>query len=1161
MRSQGKRLRLIFTLLCLAALAALLATAGGSGREADQAGSRDPDAGAIQAPAPAPPAHTAEKTSPNAYFQAEAQAAQLQTGSPTLTWTSLGPSPITGGYGPSAPGGGTTPPWSGRGTSIAVDPANDQVAYLGTSDGGLWKTTNDGASWAPVFDSEKTLSIGAVAVDPKNGQNVYVGTGEANWQLDTGEVLLGDGIYRSTDGGSTWSRAAIPFASGYMGGGCAVSSLTVDPADSTILLAAVYCPGTSNASATAIIRSTDSGTTWSPVGPAVGSNEDQAPFVAVDPSDHSGQTWYATVSATGGLGGVWKSTDGGTTWTQKLHSVPLGNYDTWSAPRGVVAVAPTDPDRVYALFEETFPCTGSQCLYCGAGACGSKTAQAQLWASDDAGTTWRQITNTDPAAYDQPDAGFLCGSNQCASTLTMAVSPVDSSVLYVGTLNPAKLTISGSTSSGFTSSLAYLQAPIHADERAFAFDRDHRLWVANDGGIYRFASEATMDTNVDNLNANLSTLQIYKLSVDPAGDILIATQDVGCDLYTAAGREWKQLGWGPGGTSEAMGCGDSSAAIISAVHPGVMYAEVQYQLWIVRSLDGGQSIDHIGLWGDCLSICAPFMDPLVEDPSTGDLLGGANSAVWRSENPTGEVYPDYTVTWEQISPKFDWYPGAIAVAPSDPNTIYVGSSAYSNVTNQMGIEVTHEGGGTDPSHWSLGSGCCGTAPVTDIEVDPSNALHAYATTSSWPPQAPRAGLSGNGAVSQVFETTDGGASWHTITDDLPAAPYNAVTVDWGFSKQTVYVATDVGVFWSQDDGVVWHSSSGGLPAVSVQDLQLANGKLYAATFGRGVYSTAPIGTVLQTLRASTAGTGSGTVTSSPSGIDCGSTCAYDFSDGTPITLTATAAPGSTFTGWSGDCSGTITTCPLTMSGSRSATATFVLDRVLTVSKNGDGSGTVTSDPAGLDCGSTCSKDFAPGTQVTLTATAAAGSTFTGWSGDCAGAGTTCQLPMDSDRSATATFRADPDLTVSTTGTGSGTVTSDPAGVSCGSTCSFAFAFGASVTLTAAAADGSTFTGWSGDCSGTATTCGLPMTAAHTATATFAANPPPPPPPVHCVVPKLIGKKLKAARTALRKTHCTLGTVKKKRSTMEKGVVIHQSPRPKTRKPKGYPVNVTVSKGP
>jgi murein peptide amidase A len=167
------------------------------------------------------------------------------------------------------------------------------------------------------------------------------------------------------------------------------------------------------------------------------------------------------------------------------------------------------------------------------------------------------------------------------------------------------------------------------------------------------------------------------------------------------------------------------------------------------------------------------------------------------------------------------------------------------------------------------------------------------------------------------------------------------------------------------------------------------------------------GATTYTLTVTLAGSGSGAVTSSPAGIDCGSTCSHEFAVGTRVTLTATAGAGSFFTGWSeGGCSG-IGTCEVTLSTAESVTATFGIvpsdDNPLSVTKAGSGSGTVTSSPAGIDCGSTCSDVFPSRTVVALTATAASGSTFTGWSGaGCSGTGS-CQVTMSAAAWVTATF--------------------------------------------------------------------------------------------------------------------------------------------------------------
>jgi Divergent InlB B-repeat domain len=243
----------------------------------------------------------------------------------------------------------------------------------------------------------------------------------------------------------------------------------------------------------------------------------------------------------------------------------------------------------------------------------------------------------------------------------------------------------------------------------------------------------------------------------------------------------------------------------------------------------------------------------------------------------------------------------------------------------------------------------------------------------------------------------------------------------------------------------------------------------------------PIG---PTLTVSKSGAGSGTVTSSPAGINCGTACAASYVTGTPVTLTATPAAGSTFTGWTGGgCSGT-GTCLVTMTAATTVTAGFVVQSfALTVNKTGTGTGTVTSAPTGINCGATCVFSYSFNTQVTLTPTAATGSTFTGWSGACTGTGS-CVVTMNAAKTVTANFTVPTFvLTVNKAGAGTGTVTSTPAGINCGATCTFSFNNNTMVTLTATPAAGSTFTSWSGACTGSGG-CTVTMSAARTVTATF-----------------------------------------------------------------------------
>src|SRR5581483_2542702 len=247
---------------------------------------------------------------------------------------------------------------------------------------------------------------------------------------------------------------------------------------------------------------------------------------------------------------------------------------------------------------------------------------------------------------------------------------------------------------------------------------------------------------------------------------------------------------------------------------------------------------------------------------------------------------------------------------------------------------------------------------------------------------------------------------------------------------------------------------------------------------------------LRTLTVQKQGSGQGTVTSSPQGISCGSTCSAQFAQGTQVTLSANPAPGSAFAGWSGGgCSGT-GTCQVTLNSDQTVSASFVPARTLQVQKQGSGQGTVTSSPGGINCGSQCSAQFADGTQVTLTANPAPGSAFAGWSGGgCSGTGS-CPVTLNSDQTVTASFVALRTLTVQEQGSGQGTVTSSPAGINCGSSCSAPFDQGTQVTLTAKPASGSVFTGWSGGgCSGTGT-CQVQLNTDKTVTASFAKLAPP-----------------------------------------------------------------------
>ena len=286
--------------------------------------------------------------------------------------------------------------------------------------------------------------------------------------------------------------------------------------------------------------------------------------------------------------------------------------------------------------------------------------------------------------------------------------------------------------------------------------------------------------------------------------------------------------------------------------------------------------------------------------------------------------------------------------------------------------------------------------------------------------------------------------------------------------------------------------------VTYTDASLLSGTQYCYrvnafnTAGSSAYTNEICGTTLAasfTLNVGRSGTGNGTITSSPAGITCGSDCMQAYISGTPVTLSAAPASGSTFVGWSGTA---CTNGNVTVNADVSCTAVFNLmsTYTLTVTRIGTGSGTVTSNPTGINCGTTCTTTLTSGTNVNLVATPASGSTFAGWTGsaDCMDGSVTVNLNLG----CTATFNASGyALTTSvvneilTTGTSSGTIVSSPAGINCGADCTENYPSGQIVTLTPKPAANSKFKAWTGhaDCTDGSVT----INATKTCTATFTLN--------------------------------------------------------------------------
>lgn len=459
----------------------------------------------------------------------------------------------------------------------------------------------------------------------------------------------------------------------------------------------------------------------------------------------------------------------------------------------------------------------------------------------------------------------------------------------------------------------------------------------------------------------------------------------------------------------------------------------------------------------------------------------------------------------------------------DGASLLVGSPDCDNSgITQAGLVYAYERSGTQ---WTLTQTIAAPAPLTTQRFGLETALSqdgATATIGSW---------GAHGDATWVFERNQAG--WHMSALLPHAAPpqytvrpfFECPTIvqdgariicgafdDVGFNRRvgSIYVYDRPAGGWDSSqrqttdafatDGVGSDllgqgESRGWLTLAAPEDGSFIDAPISPTRFASGLYPHDRIGYEFttsgdntaaptdKTLNVTVGGGGSGSVTSDSTGIDCGSVCWNDYAAGSSVALTATAANGSVFTGWTGDCSGS-GPCTLSMSADRSVGATFTPLEPLSVTKYGSGGALVTSNPVGISCGSNCAHSYVYGTSVQLSATPAAGWSFTGWTGGgCSGAGS-CRVSMTRALSVAATFVPLRE-SLSLTELGKGIVTSSPAGIRCGSTCAHSYKHGMTVQLKATPAKRWIFAGWTGGgCSGTRT-CSVSMIQARSVLATFA----------------------------------------------------------------------------
>ena len=660
----------------------------------------------------------------------------------------------------------------GRIRAIAIDPRNASRIFIGAAGGGLWLSENAGISWRIINDFMGSLTISALVFDPLNANIMYAGTGESS------AGLVGVGIFKSLDSGLTWTYLANT-SPDISADWRFINRIAVHPQQTNILLA-----GTTNGANFrngAIFRSDDGGQNWIRVAAF------KAPDVQFDPNNAE--------NAVAGRedGYIAYSRDAGQNWTQTLQLVtsPSGRSNT---ARAEIAFSKTRSGLVFASLDNN---------------------KGEVWRSDDAGANWA-IVSTPGHLNEQGDYDNAIWADPTNENHIIA----------------AGLDIYQSHDGGLTFSQVsdWHRAPVspHADHHAIKsvpnFSTGNPVvYFGNDGGLYRanniFAVNAGSGSNGwTNLNNGLAITQFYagagKLAA--GGRIIGGTQDNG-SLRFSAGNTWTMYRGGDGGVSAVDPIDDQN-----------LYGEYVY-LSLHRSQNGGASSNYIclgiteGLPDDGIRLyCGAgatkksnFIAPFILDPNNANrMLAGANS-LWVSDNVKAA-----TPTWAKLKDPFGGdmgtnYINAIAVAEGNSDVIWAGH-------NGGQLFKTANGGAATPAWEQIINAALPARQVQRILIDKDSAGHVIVAYT---------GFTSN----NLWETRNAGASWASITANLPQAPIFTV-LRHGNNPNWLYVGTSVGIFTSENGGAGWSTSNDGPANVRVRELfWYSTNSLVAATYGRGMY--------------------------------------------------------------------------------------------------------------------------------------------------------------------------------------------------------------------------------------------------------------------------------------------------------------------------------------
>jgi hypothetical protein len=639
---------------------------------------------------------------------------------------------------------------SGRVTGIAK--GSDGVLWLATAAGGAWKSTNDGLSWTQLIADVGTQATGAIAVDPNASGTIWLGTGDYNSGC---EGYFGIGMLRSTDAGASWQLRNGTGGTTLDAIG-SFSSIIVDPRNSSHVVAAAdmrNCSGGAGGSG-GIFRTLDGGATWS-------ERLNGVEVYELAQNDQNRDIWWAATNQ-----GIYRSTDNAVTWAKQTGS----GLPTSGTGRTELAIAPSNGNFVYALFAD--------------GAAGSSP---EFWRTTNGGTSWTKMSSD----------GSAC-DGQCFYNMTLRVHKTQPDTVYRGTVLLFKSTNGGSTWTQLISGWGGSQE-VHQDIQELMIDPSvpDGFYVGSDGGLWKSTDGG--DTFVS-LNSNLHTFLFYQIGMHPTdpGVVCGGAQD-NSSLARTTSNVWDL---------QAV-TGDGFVCHINPQNPNIAY--------IASYPSGGPSISRsqtgvLGSFGgiDETGINSSdrwnWVTPYILDPVTPSTVYLGSHRMYKSLN--------HGDGWTQVGP-VDMTGGSgtvysLEVNRNFPNVVYAGTES-GRVWRSTDFGAT----------WTDITVGLPARAINDIGADPTNPGRAFATLSGF-------------NTDHVWEWNEG-QGWVSRSAGLPNLPTNTVLMLTG---QDLFVGNDIAVYRSTDGGLSYAPFMDGLPegivATDLKYVQSMN-RMTLGSYGRGAW--------------------------------------------------------------------------------------------------------------------------------------------------------------------------------------------------------------------------------------------------------------------------------------------------------------------------------------